>query len=219
MHSVAGTFAVRIPRTRFYSSTLIPPFFIAMLKRRARSQADPAPTTSVPATGASDPASDQDNTNVKVVVRVRPENQAEIKTNFSTVVKVLDNHLLVFDPKDDSLPRFERVEAGRFRRPMLTRKRKDLRFAFDCVFDENSTQMEVFENTTKAVLDGILDGINCSVFAYGATGAGKTYTMLGSEEQPGVMFLTMMELYKRIDAIKDDKTCEVAVSYLEVSYR
>ena len=188
-----------------------------MLKRRARPHADPVSTTSVPATATCDPTSDQDNTNVKVVVRVRPENQAESRTNFSTVVKVLDNHLLVFDPKDDSLPRFERVEAGRFRRPMLTRKRKDLRFAFDCVFDENSTQMQVFENTTKAVLDGILDGINCSVFAYGATGAGKTYTMLGSEEQPGVMFLTMVELYRRIEAIKDDKTCEVAVSYLEVS--
>ena len=190
-----------------------------MLKRRARPHADTVSvsTTSVPATADCDLRSDQDNTNVRVVVRVRPENRAEIRTNFSTVVKVLDDHVLVFDPKDDSLPRFERVEAGRFRRPMLTRKRKDLRFAFDCVFDENSSQMEVFENTTKAVLDGILDGINCSVFAYGATGAGKTYTMLGSEEQPGVMFLTMMELYRRIEAIKDDKTCEVAVSYLEVS--
>ena len=190
-----------------------------MLKRRARPRADSvsASTTSVPATGDCDLSTDQDNTNVKVVVRVRPENRAEVKTNFSTVVKVLDNHVLVFDPKDDTLPRFERVEAGRFRRPVLTRKRKDLRFAFDCVFDENSSQMEVFENTTKIVLDGVLDGINCSVFAYGATGAGKTYTMLGSEQQPGVMFLTMMDLYRRIEAIKDDKTCEVAVSYLEVS--
>ena len=54
------------------------------------------------------------------------------------------------------------------------------------------------------------------MFAYGATGAGKTHTMLGSKEQPGVMYLTMNDLYKRIDAMKDTKTCDVAVSYLEV---
>ena len=40
--------------------------------------------------------------------------------------------------------------------------------------------------------------------------------MLGNMENPGVMFLTMMELYRRIDELKDDKICEVAVSYCEV---
>ena len=40
--------------------------------------------------------------------------------------------------------------------------------------------------------------------------------MLGNLENPGVMFLTMMELYRRIDELKDDKICEVAVSYCEV---
>lgn len=54
------------------------------------------------------------------------------------------------------------------------------------------------------------------VFAYGATGAGKTYTMLGSEKSPGIMYLTMMELYKRIEARKEEKSCEVLVSYQEV---
>ncbi|PKU28559.1 hypothetical protein llap_21137 [Limosa lapponica baueri] len=54
------------------------------------------------------------------------------------------------------------------------------------------------------------------VFAYGATGAGKTYTMLGSEKNPGIMYLTMVELYKRIEARKEEKSCEVLVSYQEV---
>ncbi|NXC41315.1 KI18B protein, partial [Penelope pileata] len=64
--------------------------------------------------------------------------------------------------------------------------------------------------------DGVLSGYNCSVFAYGATGAGKTYTMLGSEESPGIMYLTMAELYRRIEARRDEKSCEVLVSYQEV---
>ena len=55
-----------------------------------------------------------------------------------------------------------------------------------------------------------------SVFAYGATGAGKTHTMLGSRDNPGVIYQTMMALYDHIDSMKDTKTCDVAVSYLEV---
>ena len=54
------------------------------------------------------------------------------------------------------------------------------------------------------------------VFAYGATGAGKTFTMLGGPDCPGVIFLTMVDLYRRIGEIAQDKLCDVAVSYLEV---
>ena len=57
---------------------------------------------------------------------------------------------------------------------------------------------------------------NCSVFVYGATGAGKTHTMLGSTNNPGITFRTVMELYKKIEDLKEERTVEIAVSYLEV---
>jgi kinesin family member 18/19 len=44
-----------------------------------------------------------------------------------------------------------------------------------------------------------MQGYNASVFAYGATGAGKTYTMLGTEEQPGIMMLSIDELFNSIE--------------------
>ena len=51
---------------------------------------------------------------------------------------------------------------------------------------------------------------------YGATGAGKTHTMLGSTNNPGITFRTVMELYNKIEELKDDRNVEIAVSYLEV---
>lgn len=56
------------------------------------------------------------------------------------------------------------------------------------------------------------------VLAYGATGAGKTHTMLGTNDAPGVMFLTMKELFTRMDLIKEDKVFNIAFSYLEVRF-
>lgn len=55
------------------------------------------------------------------------------------------------------------------------------------------------------------------MFAYGATGAGKTHTMLGSQNDPGVMYRTMKELFKRIDDAKEEKEFAIAFSYLEVN--
>ncbi|NXA98319.1 KI18A protein, partial [Melanocharis versteri] len=161
------------------------------------------------------PAKEEDVcSHVKVVVRVRPESQKEKHGSFSRVVRVIDQHVLVFDPKEEEVSFFNRKKLTH--RDINKRQRKDLKFMFDAVFDDTSSQLEVFEHTTKSLIDGFLNGYNCTVLAYGATGAGKTHTMLGSPEDPGVMYLTMMTLYKRMDQIKEDKTCDVAVSYLEV---
>lgn len=156
------------------------------------------------------------NSNMKVVVRVRPPNIMELAKQSSTSVRVMDERVLVFDPKDDSIDYFP-GDRLKNHRQFLTRRARDLRFMFDRVFDNSASNRDVFEHTTKAIIDGVLEGYNCSVFAYGATGAGKTFTMLGDSSNPGVMFLTMMELYSRINACKDEKISGVAVSYLEVS--
>ncbi|XP_033846857.1 kinesin-like protein KIF18A [Periophthalmus magnuspinnatus] len=151
---------------------------------------------------------------VKVVVRVRPENENEKRENFRNVVQVVDNHMLIFDPKQPDVSCFgsQRVRN----RDVNKRPNKDLKFVFDHVFGENSTQVDIFENTTKAIIDGVMNGFNCTVFAYGATGAGKTHTMLGSQNNPGVMYRTMKELFKRMDEAKEEKEFAVAFSYLEV---
>jgi kinesin family protein 18/19 len=53
---------------------------------------------------------------------------------------------------------------------------KEKQYAFDYAFDKDTSQVDVFLQTTKFLCDGVLNGYNATVFAYGATGAGKTYT-------------------------------------------
>ncbi|PIK62575.1 putative kinesin-like protein KIF18A-like [Apostichopus japonicus] len=158
-----------------------------------------------------------DNSNVRVVVRLRPMNDRETQANSNSIIHVLDENVLIFDPKPENSPsHFYHGKRVRHRN-MLKRKNRDLRFAFDHVFDGSSTQDYVYENTTRTIVDSVLTGFNASVFAYGATGAGKTHTMLGAgSESPGVIYLTMVELYQKISAMQSEKSCNVTVSYLEV---
>ena len=61
----------------------------------------------------------------------------------------------------------------------------------------------------------MIDGYNATIFAYGATGAGKTYTMMGTSQSPGLMFLSMRELFSRINTITDKKYV-VKLMYIQV---
>lgn len=56
------------------------------------------------------------------------------------------------------------------------------------------------------------------VFVYGATGAGKTFTMLGNDNNYGITYLTMKDLYKKVNEQEDSKKFEIYVSYLEVMF-
>lgn len=78
----------------------------------------------------------------------------------------------VFDPPEDSpVHRFSKSVVPQGKRV------KDQTFAFDRVFDENTAQADIYEGTTRNLLDSVLDGYNATVFAYGATGCGKTFTI------------------------------------------
>ena len=86
---------------------------------------------------------------------------------------------------------------------------------FDYVFSPLSTQEKIFNFTTKFLIDNVINGYNASVFAYGATGAGKTYTMSGCEENPGLMPLTLKELFKKIK-IHKNREYLIKLWYIEI---
>ncbi|VDP08697.1 unnamed protein product, partial [Soboliphyme baturini] len=96
------------------------------------------------------------------------------------------------------------------------RRCKDIKFAFDRIFTPESSNEEVFDNTTKPILDKFLGGFNCSVFAYGSTGSGKTHTMLGKTGNLGIMQLTVGELFDRLNALHEDYICDLNICYFEV---
>ena len=76
-------------------------------------------------------------------------------------------------------------------------------YSFDVVFSEKASQLNVFEQTTKPLCKSVLNGFNSTVFCYGATGAGKTHTMIGSQHDPGIMFLTLRELFRLMESYSD----------------
>lgn len=129
------------------------------------------------------------------------------------IVKVVDEKMLIFDPANDDNP-IQKMQQSFF--PKSTSRIREHRFHFDRLFDQQTLQQQVYNNTTRPLLDSVLDGYNATVFAYGATGCGKTHTISGTNNQPGIIYLTSAELFNRIAVLKQTKKVDVSLSYLEI---
>ncbi|XP_074518937.1 kinesin-like protein KIF22 [Halichoeres trimaculatus] len=95
---------------------------------------------------------------------------------------------------------------------------ESVKYHFDAFHGEQTTQQEVFRSSVKPILPHILSGQNASVFAYGPTGAGKTHTMLGTPEQPGVIPRAVCEVFNLVKAKEESGGWDysIGMSYLEI---
>ena len=111
--------------------------------------------------------------NILVAVRLRPMLMKEIEHGQFNLIKIMDEKLVIMQDPQDFSEKNAQNELGKKR----TRQKQ---YAFDYAFDHEADQEKVFNLTTQFLIEGILNGYNSTVFAYGATGAGKTFTMLGN---------------------------------------
>jgi kinesin family protein 5 len=104
--------------------------------------------------------------------------------------------------------------------PLVQSKEASGAFTFDRVFDMSSRQVDVFDYSIRPTVDDILNGYNGTVFAYGQTGAGKSYTMMGSDIDDdvgkGVIPRIIEQIFASILASPSNIEYTVRVSYMEI---
>lgn len=170
--------------------------------RVGKSKAKVKPVGGLAQLRSEKPGDAQGDSNILVSVRVRPLHP---KQKGPPIVRVLEGKvIMVLDPAD--------AEEDYLR---LNRTREK-QYAFDTVFDNDSKTSEVFTATCEPLVDAVMSGVNATVFAYGPTGAGKTYTMTGTPEEPGVMVLALQRMFNTIEENKQDVLYKVSMSYIEV---
>ncbi|XP_042197114.1 kinesin-like protein KIF19 [Callorhinchus milii] len=140
-----------------------------------------------------------------VALRIRPINEPELDEGAIIIAHKVDDQMVVLmDPTEDP---DDILRANRSR---------ERTFMFDVVFDHTASQEDVYMATTKDLIEGVISGYNATVFAYGPTGAGKTYTMLGMHCEPGIYIRTLNDLFRAIEATSESMQYNVSMSYLEI---
>ncbi|XP_065266724.1 kinesin-like protein KIF1A isoform X3 [Emys orbicularis] len=144
---------------------------------------------------------------VKVAVRVRPFNSREMGRDSKCIIQMTGNTTTIVNPKQ----------------PKETPKS----FSFDYSYWSHTTpedinyasQKQVYQDIGEEMLQHAFEGYNVCIFAYGQTGAGKSYTMMGRQEkdQQGIIPQLCEDLFSRInDTTNDNMSYSVEVSYMEI---
>jgi kinesin family protein 5 len=141
--------------------------------------------------------------NVRVICRFRPVNQRELKE-------------YIDEEKAKTQIRF----VGDTTVEIISPGKETLTFTFDRVFHSDATQQSVYELAAKDTIEDILQGYNGTIFAYGQTGAGKSYTMFGPDlSEPNLKGIIPRACAHIFDYINNDETgteFTIKCSFLEI---
>ncbi|XP_046978537.1 centromere-associated protein E-like isoform X1 [Vanessa cardui] len=132
--------------------------------------------------------------NIKVVVKVRPLISREIDDKLGYQWRVNNNTLYQIDQNGK--------DSGQY-------------YTFDKVYDKDTKTCDVYNDIAKPIVEAATAGFNGTIFAYGQTSSGKTYTMAGTNEAPGIIPLAVFNLFDIIKNIPD-RDFLVRVSYVEI---
>ncbi|XP_063556321.1 kinesin-like protein KIFC3 isoform X4 [Gorilla gorilla gorilla] len=133
--------------------------------------------------------------NIRVIARVRPVTKEDGEGPEAT-------NAVTFDADDDSIIH-------------LLHKGKPVSFELDKVFSPQASQQDVFQEV-QALVTSCIDGFNVCIFAYGQTGAGKTYTMEGTAENPGINQRALQLLFSEVQEKASDWEYTITVSAAEI---
>jgi kinesin family protein 18/19 len=153
-----------------------------------------------------------------VAVRIRPLSTKELDAGQRSCVSVVNGQTIAIKKSGDP------TQHLRSQQQQLNE------YGFDSVFDESSTQQEVYASTAQPFVPSLLKGLNVTVFAYGATGAGKTHTMLGNTRcdessnrvgaEGGIIPNTVADLFVQIESKRESashgETWTVTCTFVEI---
>lgn len=160
-----------------------------------------------------------------VVARFRPQNKIELANGGEPIVSFDTEETCAITVSVSDVPAgllLCAASAVRSRLISISVQSKEASgaFTFDRVFDMASRQTDVFDYSIRPTVDDILNGYNGTVFAYGQTGAGKSYTMMGSDiddvDGKGIIPRIVEQIFTNILASPGNIEYTVRVSYMEI---
>jgi len=133
----------------------------------------------------------------KVTVRCRPLTTNEKNNGATRVIKISGDKISLHNP----------ISSG---------STKESNFSFDHCYSWEHKTKDVYQDLAEPMIKKALDGYNVSFVAYGQSGTGKSNTILGTIEEPGLVTMVTQMLFTVIDEASSSKDYFVTVSFLEV---
>ena len=155
-------------------------------------------------------------TTIKVAIRIRPLLPHE---DFDYWIIDLSNNLITssFDSNSNNIKK-DKTNINAINQLLLDNIYIPQSFKFDKIFTKEVTSEKIYLDICQDVIKGFLKGINGTIFTYGQTTSGKTYTMLGNINYPGILPCSLKNLFDLLELQKKEKNFNYNLycSYIEI---
>ena len=160
------------------------------------------------------------SSSVKVCIRMRPLLQHEdaefwqVNESTSTIftANAYDNHT---DLLSDSYS-LSNLPNRDIKRALMDSIYSPQSFTFDKVYDVEANSQMIYKEICRDLTKSVINGFNSSIFMYGQTTSGKTFTMLGSPNSPGILPCALRDVFNMISKEENRDSFNVYCSYIEI---
>ena len=147
--------------------------------------------------------------NIIIAIRIRPFSTNELKFSNLTPLQITSsNSINIITPFESSLANNNNYKNNK------SKENNNNTFYFDYIFSQNISQEEIYTTSISFLINNIFEGFNSTVFTFGETGTGKTYTMLGDSNNKGIIYLSLYDIFNYMN----NNNILINNYYLSISY-
>ena len=156
------------------------------------------------------------NNNIITILRIRPETTKEKSYSNIKIIKVESTSSMKLISPIEYNYFLEGTKFINDDKGLEVTKTEEYSFQFDHIFDYTSQQIQVYQYSAEFLVRNIFDGFNSTIFAYGSIGSGKSYTMFGTNDKPGIIIRSINQIFTIMNDKGINKDYDLQMSFYKI---
>ena len=156
------------------------------------------------------------NNNIITILRVRPENAYEKNYSNIKIIKIESSSSMKLISPIEYNYFLEGTKFINDDKGLEVTKTEEHIFQFDHIFDYTAQQSQVYEYSAEFLVRNIFEGFNSTIFAYGSIGSGKSYTMFGTNDKPGIIIRSINQILTLMKNEGINADYDLQISYYKI---
>ena len=154
--------------------------------------------------------------NIITILRIRPESDKEKEYSNIDIIKIENSTSMKLVSPTEYNSFIDGTKYLKDEKGLEVTATKEYNYKFNYIFAQNSQQNDIYQYSTSFLVSNIFEGFNSTIFAYGSTGSGKTYTMMGTETNPGIVLRSINQILNIMENNGINAQYDLQITYFEI---
>jgi len=154
--------------------------------------------------------------NIITILRIRPESEKEKEYSNIDIIKIENSTSMKLVSPTEYNAFIDGTKYLKDEKGLEVTATKEYNYKFNYILGQNSQQNDVYKYSASFLVNNIFEGFNSTLFTYGSTGSGKTYTMMGTDNNPGLIFRSINQILNIMESNGINSQYDLQITYFEI---